>query len=335
MTGLVASAPPIGQRLQISVVVPCYNEEGSILTLVERLHPALEKLRQSYEVIIIDDGSKDRTPRILADAAAERPWLKVISFRRNYGQTAAMMAGFQHASGETIVAMDGDLQNDPDDVGTVVAKLSEGYDVVSGWRKDRKDHAIKRNLLSRFANRLISTTTGVRLNDYGCSLKAYRRETLEGIQLYGEMHRFIPVYAHWNGARIAEVPVRHHARTTGASKYGMERVIKVILDLFVVLFLHRYSQKPIYVFGTCGLISFAVSGVAGVAALYYKFFGDKTFIQTPLPLLWATMFFTGVLCLLLGLLAEMANRIYYESQGKATYMVRARHNLGPNSARSS
>jgi glycosyltransferase involved in cell wall biosynthesis len=223
--------------------------------------------------------------------------------------------------------MDGDLQNDPADIARLVAKLQEGYDVVSGWRVDRQDDPIKRNFLSRVANALISVTTGVRLHDYGCSLKAYRREILDDVHLYGEMHRFIPIYAKWNGARIAELPVRHHPRTGGVSKYGMDRIVKVTLDLFVVLFLHRYSQKPIYVFGTCGLLSFAVSFAAGLAAVYYKFWGHKTFIETPLPLLWATMFFTGVLCLLLGLIAEIGNRIYHESQGKRTYRVASTVNL--------
>jgi glycosyltransferase involved in cell wall biosynthesis len=314
-------------RPEISIVIPCFNEEGSVSTLIQRLEHALTPSGKLFEVLLINDGSRDSTATILATHSARLPWLKVINLIRNYGQTAAMMAGFQHATGKVIVAMDGDLQNDPADITKVVAKLDEGYDLVSGWRRDRKDHAIKRNLLSRFANLLISVTTGVRLNDYGCSLKAYRREVLEGISLYGEMHRFIPVYAHWNGARIAEVPVLHHPRTSGASKYGMERIVKVILDLFVVLFLQRYAQKPIYVFGVCGLVSFALSGLSGLAAVYYKFFGEKSFIQTPLPLLCATMFFTGVLCLLLGLVAEMANRIYYESQGKTTYIIASKRNL--------
>lgn len=318
---------PPSDRPEISVVIPCFNEEGSIVMLIERLEHALTPSGKLFEVLLINDGSQDSTATVLATQSARLPWLKVINLRRNYGQTAAMMAGFQHATGKVIVAMDGDLQNDPADITKVVAKLDEGYDLVSGWRRDRKDHTIKRNLLSRFANLLISATTGVKLHDYGCSLKAYRREVLEGINLYGEMHRFIPVYAHWNGARIAEVPVLHHPRTSGASKYGLERIVKVVLDLFVVLFLQRYAQKPIYVFGVCALVSFAGSGLAGLAAVFYKFFGEKSFIQTPLPLLWATLFFTGVLCLLLGLIAEMANRIYYESQGKATYVIASKHNL--------
>ena len=244
-----------------------------------------------------------------------------------------MQAGFTHARGDIIVAMDGDLQNDPADIGRVIAKLDEGYDLVSGWRKDRQDHPIKRNFLSRVANGLISRTTGVRLHDYGCSLKAYRREVLEGIALYGEMHRFIPVYAYWNGARIGEVTVTHHARVHGVSKYGLERVIKVLFDLGVVLFLHRYAQKPIYVFGLCGLASWAFSAIATLAAVAYKVLGEKSFIQTPLPLIAVTMFFTGVICFLMGLLAELSIRIYHESQDKTTYVVASRDNLRPPARR--
>jgi glycosyltransferase involved in cell wall biosynthesis len=215
-----------------------------------------------------------------------------------------------------------------------LAKLEEGFDLVSGWRLDRQDHPIKRNFLSRVANSLISRTTGVQLHDYGCSLKAYRREVLQGINLYGEMHRFIPVYAHWNGARIAEVPVRHHARVHGVSNYGLERVIKVVFDLGVVLFLHRWAQKPIYLFGFCGLMSWAVSFVSTVAAISYKLLGLKTFVQTPLPLIAVTMFFTGVICFLLGLLAELSIRTYHESQGKRTYLVAGRDNLPEPQSRS-
>lgn len=311
----------------LTIVVPVYNEETNLPILAARLQSALDALGREYEIILINDGSTDQTAERIRQACREQPRMKAIHFRRNYGQTAAMQAGFSHARGDIIIAMDGDLQNDPDDIAKVVNKLDEGYDLVSGWRKDRQDAPIKRNFLSRVANRLISMTTGVKLHDYGCSLKAYRREILEGIALYGEMHRFIPVYAYWNGARIAEVPVRHHARVHGVSKYGLERVIKVVLDLGVVLFLHRYAQKPIYIFGLCGLASWGVGGMAGLAAIAYKLFGDKSFIQTPLPLIAVTMFFTGVTCFLLGLVAELSIRIYYESQGKPTYIVASRDNL--------
>lgn len=314
----------------ISVVIPLRNEESNVPLLVGKLTDSLGALGRDYEVLFINDGSTDGTGARLHEACAADKRLKALHFRRNCGQTAAMQAGFTHARGTIIVAMDGDLQNDPSDIGKLVAKLDEGFDLVSGWRKDRQDHPLKRNFLSRVANGLISKTTGVHLHDYGCSLKAYRRDILDGIALYGEMHRFIPVYAYWNGARIAEVPVLHHARLHGASNYGLERVVKVVLDLGVVLFLHRYARKPIYVFGLCGLFSWAISAAAGLAAVLYKLLGEKSFIQTPLPLIAVTMFFTGIICLLLGLLAELSIRTYYESQGKPTYVIASRDNVeGP------
>ncbi len=319
--------------MDLSVVIPSFNEAASLPELLTRLEQARPAWPPDHEVIVVNDGSTDDSARLLAESAAGRPWLKAVNLRRNYGQTAAMMAGFERAAGRIIVTMDGDLQNDPADIARLVARLNEGFDLVSGWRRDRKDNPVTRILTSRLANRLISWATGVRLHDHGCSLKAYRREALADVHLYGEMHRFISVYAKWNGARITELPVAHHPRTSGASHYGLNRTFKVLLDLFVVLFLHRYSQKPIYVFGTCGLLSFAVSLLAGLAAVYYKFWGGKTFIQTPLPLLCTTMFFTGVLCLLLGLIAEIGNRTYHESQGKRTYRVASTVNLPADEGR--
>ena len=319
----------------ISVVIPLRNEESNLPILVGKLSEALGALGGDYEVLFINDGSTDGTAERLHQACATDHRFKAIHFRRNYGQTAAMQAGFTHACGEIIVAMDGDLQNDPADIGKVVAKLSEGFDLVSGWRKDRQDHPIRRNFLSRVANGLISSATGVHLHDYGCSLKAYRREVLEGIALYGEMHRFIPVYAYWNGARIAEVPVLHHPRLHGVSNYGLERVVKVILDLGVVLFLHRFAQRPMYVFGLCGIFSWAISALAGFFAVIYKVFEHRSFIVTPLPLIAVTMFFTGVICFLLGLLAELSIRTYHESQGKPTYLIAERDNLSGPARRAS
>jgi len=315
--------------VDVSVIIPCFNEEPSVRELIDGLRTALASLASSYEVIVVNDGSTDGSAATLAELASGRRWLGVINLRRRSGQTAAMMAGFEAARGEVIITIDGDLQNDPADIGRLIAKLEEGYDVVSGWRVKRRDHRIRRIWLSRAANRLISFVTGVRLHDYGCTLKAYRREVLEGVRLYGEMHRFIPIYASWNGARITEIPVSHHPRRSGASNYGLSRLVKVLLDLSVVMFMHRYFQKPIYVFGTCGLMSLFLSGLAGAAMIYYKFWGGKTFIETPLPLLWATLFFTGVLCLLLGLVAEMNLRIYHESQGKSTYRIASTVNLKP------
>ena len=313
--------------MELSVVIPCYNEAGSLPELLSRIESTRANLPPSHEVIVVNDGSQDGSARFLAESATSRPWLKVVNLQRNYGQTAALMAGFEHASGAIIVTLDADLQNDPGEIPRLLARLGEGYDLVSGWRHQRQDHPLTRTWPSRIANFLISAATGVKLHDYGCSLKVYRRAILEDVHLYGEMHRFIPVYAKWNGARIVEEPVIHRVRAHGRSHYGANRIVKVVLDLFVVLFLQRYAQKPIYVFGLCGLLCFFVSLCAGVAAVYYKFWGGKSFIETPLPLLWATMFFTGVLCVLLGLIAEIGNRTYHESQGKRTYRIGSTVNL--------
>jgi glycosyltransferase involved in cell wall biosynthesis len=311
----------------ISVVIPLHNEEKNLPLLAEKLETVLGDLKQDYEVILVNDGSTDGTREKIKALAAGNRHFKGLHFRRNFGQTAAMMAGFRHAEGEIIVAMDGDLQNDPADIPRLLTKLDEGYDVVSGWRKDREDAPLRRNLPSHLANWLISALSGVQLHDYGCSLKAYRRDILASVNLYGEMHRFIPIYAYWGGGRIAEIPVSHHPRLHGASNYGLERVTKVVLDLMVVLFLHRYAQKPMHVFGLCGLASLGFSLLSSLAAIYFKIWGGKSFIQTPLPLITAVLFFTGVLCFLLGLLAELSIRIYYESQDKPTYVIAAADNL--------
>lgn len=305
----------------ITVSVPIYNELDNVAPLYERVRAALDALGQPWELVLVNDGSTDGSAAALDAVAAADARVSVVHFPRNFGQTAAMMAGMDHARGEIIVPMDGDLQNDPADIGRLLAKLDEGFDVVSGWRKDRQDHAIKRNLPSRLANSLISRVSGVRLHDYGCSLKAYRRDILDGVKLYGEMHRFVPVYAAWNGARVTEIPVQHHARVHGESKYGMERVIKVLLDLLVVKFLFRYAGKPIYVFGGFGLFSILCALLAGLWALGLKLFDGVSLIQTPLPLLAVFLGAVGVLSLLMGLLAEMLNRTYHESQAKPVYRV--------------
>lgn len=319
------STPGLGQpnqaSIQITVTVPIYNEEDNIPLLYERTRDALDALGRSWELVLVNDGSKDDSPARLDALAAADPRVVVIHLSRNYGQTAAFMAGLDHARGEIIVPMDGDLQNDPADIGRLLAKLDEGYDVVSGWRKDRQDHAIKRNLPSRMANWLISRVSGVHLHDYGCSLKAYRREVLDGVKLYGEMHRFVPIYAAWNGARVGEMAVTHHPRIHGVSKYGLERVIKVVLDLLVVKFLFKYASKPIYVFGGFGLLSILLSFVFGAWALGLKLFDDTSLIQTPLPLLAVFAFMIGIVSILMGLLAEMINRTYHESQAKPVYRI--------------
>jgi glycosyltransferase involved in cell wall biosynthesis len=303
----------------ISVIVPAFNEAENLRLLLPAMFENLARTGRPYEVIVVDDGSTDQTANLLGSLT--RPELRAVQLRRNTGQTAALMAGIHAAKGAVLVFMDGDLQNDPSDILPVVAKLDEGFDVVSGWRTNRKDAALRRNLLSRVANRFISAVSGIHLHDYGCSLKAYRRSALEGVRLYGEMHRFIPIYAYWNGARVTEVPVQHHPRRHGSSHYGLKRIPKVLLDLLVVVFLHRFGQRPMYVFGTVGLLSIAVGAVAGMAAIYYKYFGGKSFIETPLPLLFVMCVITGAMCFLMGLLAELLVRTYYESQNKTTYAV--------------
>jgi len=311
----------------LSVIIPMFNEEANIPVLMTRLFDVLARLPQTFEVIAIDDGSQDGTFRALQIEAAHRPQLKVIRFRRNYGQTAAMMAGIDHAAGAILVSLDADLQNDPDDIPVLLEKMSEGYDVVSGWRKDRQDAKFRRTLISRIANRLISRISGVKLNDYGCTLKAYRRDIIKDVKLYGEMHRFIPIYARWMGARVTEIPVRHHPRTRGVSKYGLERVVKVVLDMIVVKFLDRHFVKPIYVFGGVGLASIAFSVLVLALMVWLRVFEGISMILTPLPLLAALFFLVGTTSVLMGLLAEMTVRTYFESQHRSAYLIRDSVNL--------
>jgi glycosyltransferase involved in cell wall biosynthesis len=320
-----------GAVIQLSVIVPVFNEEESIAPLVGSLMSALNRLGRVFEIIFVDDGSNDRSPEKLANAVAEHPEIKVIQFRYNTGQTAALMAGIDHASGDTIVTIDADLQNDPEDIAMLLTKLDEGADVVSGWRKDRQDAPTRRNFVSRIANRLISHVSGVRLHDYGCTLKAYRREVLSGMRLYGEMHRFVPIYASWMGAKVVELPVRHHARRFGKSKYGFNRTLKVVLDLMVVKFFSRYLVKPIYVFGGFGVWSI-FGGIAVISyALYLKFFEATSLIQTPLPVLAAMLILIGFTSILMGLLAEITVRTYFESQGLRSYNIQKLLNFERNS----
>jgi glycosyltransferase involved in cell wall biosynthesis len=311
----------------ISVAIPIYNEKDALRPLHDDICRVLEGLGRPWELIFVNDGSTDGSTELLNELAAARSEVKVIHFRRNFGQTAAMMAGFDFASGEVIIPMDGDRQNDPADIPKLLAEIEAGFDVVSGWRKDRKDNALQRNLPSILANRLISWVSGVRLHDFGCSLKAYRAEVIKGVRLYGEMHRFLPIYAKWHGARITEVPVNHHPRRTGSSKYGLERVLKVLADLITVKFLDKFALKPMYLFGFCGLASLSMSGFFAAWALYRFFVVGEPFIKNPLLLLTVFSGMTGVLCLLMGLLAEMITRTFYESQGKTIYLVRETRNL--------
>jgi glycosyltransferase involved in cell wall biosynthesis len=313
----------------ISVIVPVYNEEASLRLLIPMLLSVLEASGRVFEIITVNDGSADDSAALLAQLAQAEPRLKNVVFARNFGQTAAMMAGFDHARGAIIIPIDADLQNDPQDIPRLLAKLDEGYDVVSGWRQKRHDAAFRRNFLSRCANWAISRLSGVRLHDYGCSLKAYRRSVIGGVKLYGEMHRFIPIYASWYGARITEIPVTHHPRRFGRSNYGMIRILKVVLDLMVVCFLDRWIGTPIYLFGGFGLLWLGVSGLTLLDLFYLKFFRHLSMILTPLPELAAMAFMMGVMSILLGLLAEIAVRIYFEAPGRASYVVRATENFTP------
>src|SRR2546430_1273892 len=266
----------------LSVFLPVFDEEPNLRLLHEKLDKALQKLGRTAEIIYVDDGSKDGSLAILRELAATDPRVRVVSLKRNYGQTAAMAAGIDAARGRVLIPMDADLQNDPADIQRLLDKLDEGYDVVSGWRKNRKDKMVTRKIPSMIANKLISWIGGVPLHDYGCSLKAYRHESLQDVRLYGEMHRFIPIYASWVGARVSEIPVAHYPRTMGKSKYGLSRTLKVVFDLMTIKFLASYQTKPIYIFGTFGMIAIALSFVGGLWATILKFWKGVSFIQTPL-----------------------------------------------------
>ena len=309
---------------EVSVFLPVYNEEPNLRPLHAKLDAALKSLGRSAEIVYVDDGSNDGSLNILREIAALDSRVRVVALRRNYGQTAAMAAGIDAARGKVLIPMDADLQNDPADIERLLNKLDEGYDVVSGWRKNRKDKMITRKIPSMLANRLISWIGGVPLHDYGCSLKAYRRESLQDVRLYGEMHRFIPIYASWAGARVTEIPVEHHARTMGKSKYGLSRTLKVVFDLMTIKFMASYQTKPIYVFGSFGMLAFAISLFSGLYALFLKVIHKADLVQTPLPILSIVMFAVGVQFLLMGLLAEMLVRTYHESQAKSIYAVRER-----------
>ena len=314
---------------ELSLFLPVLNEEDNLRPMHQKIREALESLGKSAEVIYVDDGSTDKSLEILREISAGDDRVRVISLRRNYGQTAAMSAGIDAAQGQILIPMDADLQNDPKDIARLLEKLDEGYDVVSGWRKNRKDTLIMRKIPSWIANSVISYIGGVPLHDYGCSLKAYRRDVLKDVKLYGEMHRFIPIYASWAGARVTEIPVDHHARTMGKSKYGISRTIKVIFDLMTIKFMASYQTKPIYVFGTFGMVAFLVSFLSGLYAIFLKgasYLGfprmQADFVETPLPILSIMMFAIALQFFLMGLLAEMMVRTYHESQDKSIYAVR-------------
>lgn len=311
----------------ISILVPIYNERENIPLLRESLLNTLEKMQAEFEVILVNDGSRDGSTELLDDLARLDSRFKVVHFKRNFGQTAALMAAIDYASGDILIPMDGDLQNDPADIPKLVETLEEGYDVVSGWRKNRQDKALTRTFPSRVANWLISRISGVSLHDYGCTLKAYRSSILEDVRLYGEMHRFVPIYAHWQGARITEIVVNHHARRFGESKYGLGRIFKVSLDLILIRFLENALDRPMHYFGKIGLFSIFFSILSGLLALGLRLFDGVSFVQTPLPLLTVFLMLSGILFIMLGLIAELQMRIYYESQSRRHYSVREARNF--------
>ncbi|GAC1334905.1 MAG: glycosyltransferase family 2 protein [Isosphaeraceae bacterium] len=320
-------------ELDLSVLVPVFNERDNVAPLHEELDRVLKPSGLSYELIFVNDGSTDGTADRLASIQMLDPeHVRVATLRRNAGQTAALSAALDLARGKVLIPMDGDRQNDPADIPRLLSKLNEGFDVVSGWRKERQDTLLTRKIPSRIANRLVAQISGVPLHDFGCTLKAYRRRVLEGVRLYGEMHRFIPIFATWQGARVGELVVNHRPRTAGKTKYGLGRTFNVVLDLVLIRFLQRYGQRPMHFFGRVGLWSFGLSVISFLAMVYFKYLfprpfpwwrglSAKSFVETPLPMLAVVFFLAGVQCVLTGLVAEMVMRTYYESQSKTTYLL--------------
>ncbi|HWP49211.1 MAG TPA: glycosyltransferase [Candidatus Limnocylindrales bacterium] len=313
--------------IDLSVVIPVYNEETNIKILIPQVKSVLDKIKKTYEIILVDDGSSDGTFKTLKKLAEQDPNLKLVRFRRNFGQTAALSAGFDLARGKVVIPMDGDLQNDPEDIPRLLEKMEEGYDVVSGWRENRKDRFLTRKLPSYLANKLISITTRVHLHDYGCTLKAYKKEILDGIQLYGEMHRFIPALASWMGVRVAEIKVNHRPREYGNSKYGLSRTIKVLLDLINVKFLLSYSTKPLHLFGSIGLFFMVCSLFLLIVSLSFKFTYHTLLSNNSTFLLSIIFFLVGIILICMGLLGEIMVRMYYESQHKPIYVIAEKVNF--------
>ncbi len=311
----------------ISVVVPFLNERENLRQVHEEVCAALDPTGKSFEIVFVDDGSTDGSSALIRELAEKDERVKLVQFTRNFGQTAAMAAGFKHAQGRIYIAMDADNQNDPADIPRLLARLDEGFDVASGWRKDRKDKLVTRRIPSQIANRLLSWVTGVHLNDYGCSLKAYRAEYIDSIDLYGEMHRFIPAYAHMAGARVVELPVNHRARTRGTSKYGLTRVFKVLMDLMTVKFLFSFAKKPSYLFGGVGSVLCIAGVLSAIEVIVEKLVAGTYAHKNPFLLLAVFLFFLGVQLVLMGLIAELLVRTYHESQGKATYLVKKTINI--------
>ncbi len=304
----------------LSIIIPIHNELDNIEKLSNNIKIALKIYK--YEVIFINDGSNDGSADLLNSIIKKFKYFQVIHLKKNFGQTAAIQAGFDKCKGEIIIPMDGDLQNDPNDIPNLISKLEQGYDVVSGWRKNRKDAKISRILPSKIANYIISKISGVHLHDYGCTLKAYRKDIVKDIKLYGEMHRFVPIYASWEGAKVAEEVVTHHARIAGKTKYGLSRIPIVILDLLVIRFFEKSLDRPIHLFGKFGLISFLFAFILSVYAIWLKFFENISFILTPLPLTIVFFAMSGLLCIFLGLVAEIQSRTYFEARGKPQYVIK-------------
>ncbi len=311
---------------RLSVILPVYNEAKGIELLFSTLEKALSSY--SYEVIAVNDGSKDSSWEEMCKGAAKNTAFKLINLKRNFGQTAAINAGIQAATGEILILIDSDLENDPNDIPKLLAKIDEGYDVVSGWRKDRwKGQFLTRKVPSLAANGLISKISGVKLHDYGCTLKAYKSDVIKDVRLYGQMHRFIPVFCKWQGGKVTEIPVNYQPRLYGKSNYGLFRIYKVILDLILIKFLDKFMHRPIHFFGGAGILSFVVMLLTSGLAVYFKVTGQKDFIQTPLPTISAMFMVVGVLMILMGVLAEMLMRTYYESQDKFPFTIKEKINF--------
>ncbi len=309
--------------MKLSLVIPVYNEQENLPELMERIYAAVVPLGSDWDVTYVDDGSRDNSAQVLRNLREADPQhVRVVLLKRNYGQTAAISAGIDHSDGDTVILLDSDLQNDPADIPLLLSELDKGFDVVSGWRKNRQDNKLTRTLPSKLANSLISSVSGVHLHDYGCTLKAYRRDILESVKLYGEMHRFIPIYAHAAGGRISEVVVHHHPRKHGKANYGLERTFKVLLDLFVVKFLMSYQQKPIYLFGGVGMGLMTLSGVLLIFLAIRRIVAGISVLGSPWFQIGVMSFILGFQSMLMGLIAELLMRTYYESQDKPTYTVR-------------
>lgn len=310
----------------LSVILPIYNEAEGIPLLFEKLTKSLKGFQ--YEIIAVNDGSKDNSWNELLKVAVANHTIKLINFKRNFGQTAAINAGIQNSKGDILILIDSDLENDPEDIPILLNKMKEGYDVVSGWRKNRwKGEFLTRKLPSLLANKLISYISGVNLHDYGCTLKAYKKEVIKDVRLYGQMHRFIPVFCKWKGGKVTEIEVRYQPRQIGTSNYGIFRTYKVLLDLVLIKFLDKYMHRPIHFFGGAGILSFIIMLLSTALAIYFKVSGEKDFVETPLPIISAIFFVVGVLMILMGILAEMLMRTYYESQNIFPYHIKDKINF--------